>query len=482
MIFKKLVFVLLGLVLTGCAQVPRDGDFTSVRELVSERIPQNIHWYQGSEEDMQVRAALDELLKEPLIATSAVQIALLNNRRLQAEYENLGIAQADLVQAGLLSNPVLFSSIRFPKGGDGGNNVEFDIAKEFLDILLRPARQRIAAEEFERVKLRVADSVLELAAEVQKAFYRTQGSQQLVKIIEVTAETSRLSYEMAQRFDKAGNLSERELAQENAAAAEMAGELLRARAELQTERDNLSLLMGLTGSSAGDWTLGDNLPELPSVDPELELVRKAAYENRLDLIATLREIKQLEEALDLTRDYRWIGGASFGVSSERDSDGSRVTGPNFSVEIPLFDQRQAEIARLESLLQQSKSRQEALRITVENEVKTAVNRVEAARGITLHYRDELIPAREQVVEFTQQEQNYMLIDVFELLFSRLQQTLAYRGYIESLTGYWTARAELARAIGIGLPLAVESIPTSSSGRQTPDQSDTGTQQHPEMNH
>lgn len=76
----------------------------------------------------------------------------------------------------------------------------------------------------------------------------------------------------------------------------------------------------------------------------------------------------------------------------------------------------------------------------------------------------------------------MLIDVFELLFSRLQQTLAYRGYIESLTGYWTARAELARAIGIGLPLAVESIPTSSSGRQTPDQSDTGTQQHPEMNH
>jgi len=478
----RTVLIVSVFLLTGCAQVPRDGDFPSVKGLVGERIPQNIHWYQGSEEDEQVKAALDVLLKQPLTATSAVQIALLNNRRLQVEYEDLGIAQADLVQAGLLSNPVLFASIRFPNSGKGTNNTQFEIAKDFLDILLRPARQRIAAEEFDRVKLRVANAVLDLAAEAQTAFYRTQGRQQLVKIFEVTAGTSRISYELAQRFDEAGNLSELELAQERGAAAEMSAELLRVQAELQTERDNLNRLMGLTGSTAGHLMLGLELPELPAIDPELELVQKAAYENRLDLIAAQHEINQLEQAHDLTRDYRWIGGASFGVNTERDTDGSSVTGPNFSVEIPIFDQRQAEIARLESFLEQSKSRYAALRVAIESEVEAAVNRVKAARSITLYYRDELVPAREQVVEFTQQEQNYMLVDVFELLFARLQQTLAYRGYIESLTSYWTARAELARAIGIGLPLALESAATPSSGQQMPEQPDTGPEQHNQMHH
>ena len=50
--------------LAGCTHVPRDGDFAEVERLVGERIPQKVHWYQGGEEDAQVKAALNELLKE----------------------------------------------------------------------------------------------------------------------------------------------------------------------------------------------------------------------------------------------------------------------------------------------------------------------------------------------------------------------------------------------------------------------------------
>src|SRR5690606_33119627 len=150
-----------------------------------------VHWYQGGEEDAQIKSVLDNLLAKPLTLQSAVQIALLNNRHLQAEYAELGIAQADLVQAGLLSNPVLFSSIRFPKGGKGGNNVEFEIARQFLYIFLRPARQRIAETEFERAKLRVTDAVLDLAAEVHSSYYRVLGMQQLVKVIQLAEESAK---------------------------------------------------------------------------------------------------------------------------------------------------------------------------------------------------------------------------------------------------------------------------------------------------
>ena len=446
----KIIPLFMIALLGGCTHVPRDGDFSEVERLVGERIPQRVHWYQGGEEDEQVKVALNSLLKQPLTAQSAVQIALLNNRRLQSEYEYLGIAQADLVQAGLLSNPVLFSSIRFPKGGAGGNNVEFSLAKDFLDILLRPARKRMAETEFTRAKLRVANAVLDLAAEVQIAFYHMQGKRQLTEVLTVAAEAARLSHQLAQRFDEAGNLGELELAQERSAAAEMSAELMRVRAGLQVARDHLNRLLGLVSTEI-DWSLGMELPGLPGTDPDPSLVEKSAMQRRLDLDNARREIEQLAEALEITRDYRWIGGASVGVNTEREPDGARVTGPNFSVEIPIFDQRQADIARLESLLSQSRSRCAALEIAIQNDVRAAVNRVSAARNIVEYYRDELVPAREQVVKFTQQGQNYMLVDVFELLFVRQQESQAYRGYIESLTDYWVARAELAHVVGIGLP-------------------------------
>lgn len=452
----RVILIFIILFLAGCTHVPRDGDFMEVERLVKERIPQTVHWYQGNEEDKQVEAVLNDLLKQSLTAQSAVQIALFNNRQLQSEYEDLGIAQADLVQSGLLSNPVLFASIRFPKGGGGGNNVEFDLAKDFLDILLRPARQRMANTEFTRAKLRVANAILDLSAEVQSAFYRVQGWQQLSEIMSIAAKAAQTSYQLAQRFDEAGNLSELELAQERSAAAEMTANFMRTKADYQTARDELNSLLGLIDAER-NWSLGRRLPELPVMDPDITTAEQSAISSRLDLESARREIEQITEALELTRDYRWIGGASVGVSTERDPDGSRLTGPNFSVEIPIFDQRQAEIARLESLLAQSQSRCAALKAAIQNEVSAAIHRVMAARMITEYYRDELVPAQEQVVKFTQQEQNYMLVDAFELLFVRQQETKAYRGYIESLTEYWIARAELAQKTGKGLPnIAVDS--------------------------
>ena len=452
------------LLLTGCTQVPRDGEFAEVERLVGERIPQKIHWYQGGSEDAEVVQVLQEFIAKPLTAQVAVQIALLNNRRLQAEYEALGIAQADLVQAGLLSNPVLFASARFPHGG-GRTNTEFGLTKDFLDLLLRPARQRLAETEFARAKLRAANAVLDLATEVATVFYRAQGTAQLAKMLAVVNDSAQASYELAQRFEAAGNLSERALAQERSAAAETYAELARVRAESQAARDELNRLLGLTGP-ARDWTLAESLPELPAIDPDPDTTETLALGQRLDLAGARKEITQLADALDITRRYRFIGGATVGVDSERDTGGTRVTGPNFSVELPVFDQRQAEIARLESLHKQSAARAAALEAEIHAEVRAASNRVSAARTLVEQYQNEVIPANEQVVKFTQQEQNYMLVDAFELLFAQRQARSAYRGYIEAVRDYWIARAELARAAGGSLPEITPPVMPGSTPAET----------------
>jgi hypothetical protein len=62
----------------------------------------------------QISAIVQKLLKEPLTVSSAVQIALLNNRGLQATFEEVGIAQADVIEAVTLPNPSVDFDVEFP--------------------------------------------------------------------------------------------------------------------------------------------------------------------------------------------------------------------------------------------------------------------------------------------------------------------------------------------------------------------------------
>src|ERR1035437_7898092 len=100
-----LAMAALGVLLAGCASVPSRGGFDQVQQATTQRLGQKVQWNQGTEDDKAVTQAVQSLLHRPLTADDAVQIALLNNRRLQATYEELGVAQANLVQAGLLKNP-----------------------------------------------------------------------------------------------------------------------------------------------------------------------------------------------------------------------------------------------------------------------------------------------------------------------------------------------------------------------------------------
>src|SRR6266511_3320301 len=101
-------------VLAGCTHVDPNPAFRELANTVHLRTGKRVQWNRGSIEDAQAQAAVSFLLSRPLTAESAVQIALLNNHTLQATYEELGIAQADLVEAGLLRNPIFTFERRFP--------------------------------------------------------------------------------------------------------------------------------------------------------------------------------------------------------------------------------------------------------------------------------------------------------------------------------------------------------------------------------
>ena len=453
-------------VLSGCTTVPKKGGFSDVAQVIEERVGHRVHWYQGTPEDSQVSETIGSMLAEELPVDSAVQIALLNNRSLQATYEELGIAQADLVQAGLLRNPVFFGSARSSNRSSSATNTEFGVVQDFLDILVRPARKKLAAAEFEEVKLRVADAVLNLAAEMKVSYYTLQGSMQVTAMLRTITEATQAAYEFAQLQHTAGNISDLDLIVQQGLYEQARVNLVNSEAAVLSDRERLTRLLGLWGLST-EWRIAERLPDLPEEEYSLEHLESLAISQRLDLAAERWEIKKIAKALSITIHWRYVPLLDVGVETERDTDRERVTGPTLVIQLPIFDQGQAKIARFEALLRQSQQRMAALAIDIRSEVRDVRNRLLVARDLAEHYQKVLVPLREQIVTESQRFYNFMLIGIYQLLQARQDEIETYREYLEVVRDYWVARSDLERAVGGRLALAAATSPPDLSPTHEP---------------
>mgnify|MGYP001813012983 CR=1 FL=1 len=437
-------------VITGCAQVPKESGFGDVQKLVGQKIDYRLYWNQGSTADAEVTRSIDDLLKDELSVDEAVQIALLNNQHLQAVYEDLGVTQADVVEAGLLENPVFFGQARFPDRSPSMTNLDFEVSQNFLNVLMLPARKKLAAMQFEEVKLKVADEVLKLAAEVRAAYYRATGAKQIEQMRRHIVDAAEASYEMARRLNKAGNISDLRLAGEQAHYENARMNFAQSTTLAVESQEQLIRLMGLWGAQA-ELKLVQQLPDLPAGEIAMEHLESLAIQNRLDLASSRQEIEVLAQALGITLDWRWFGKADVGISTERDTDGQWVTGPSLTLELPIFNQRQADIARLESRLRQSQKRLAAKAINVRSEVRSLRKRLMMQRYLVEHFKTVMIPLQERIVELTLQEYNYMLTGVFDLLIARQNEFDNYQNYIETVRDYWITRTQIQYVVGGRLP-------------------------------
>ena len=444
--------LLLGIIFfaAGCAQIPKEAGFNDVQGIVEQRVDHRLQWNQDTGADREVEETVAELLENELKPETAVQIALLNNPNLQAAYEDLGITQADVVEAGLLENPVLFGMVRFPNKSGEYNNYEFGITQNFLNILMQPARKKLSAIRFEQVKLQVADKVIQMVAQVKKSYFTVLGARQIRDLRNEISTAAGNSFELARRMHSAGNISDLELATEQAHFEQSRLELANSEATLLDEREHLTRLMGLWGSQT-DWRLPAQLPDIPSAEMPLENVESMAIENRLDLAAERKALEALAQALGITIDWRWVGQIEVGISRERETDRTWVTGPELAIELPIFNQRQADIARLEAQLRRSQSRLTAQAIDIRSEVRALRNRLLMQRNIIDHYRHTVLPLREQIVDLTLKNYNYMLTGAFDLITAKQQEFEAYQKYLEAIRDYWIIRADMQRSLGGRLP-------------------------------
>src|SRR5690606_23923867 len=140
---------------------------------------------------------LDDLLSKPLTPDAAVKVALLNNRRLQAAFSELGIGAADLTSSWRPENPG-FSFARLKRGDE--LEIERSVSIDLLRLLLLPMTAGIDSRQFEATKLKTATEVMSLAAQDKKAWYEAVAAEQTARYIAQVEESAETQAELARRM------------------------------------------------------------------------------------------------------------------------------------------------------------------------------------------------------------------------------------------------------------------------------------------
>lgn len=430
------------LVLGGCASFSQDGGFTTVEQLTKERVGQTPTYQRTAEQADSAKTRVAELLKQPLTADSVVEIALLNNRNLQASYAELGIAESDLVRAGRLANPS-FSFGRL----SGGGAVEIDRAVLFnvLGLFTMPVARQVERRRFEQTQLQSAYETVGVAGEARKAFFEAVTAQQLVGYFGQVKEAADASNELARRMVAAGNFNKLAQLREQSFYSDATTQLARAQQQVVAARERLSRVLALGGDQL-DFKLPDRLPDLPEAPAEPKNAEQTAMEKRLDVLMAKRSTEATAKSLGLMKSTRFINVLNVGYQNQSNTGETRKNGYAIELELPLFDFGSARVARAEAIYMQSVNSTAQVAINARSEVRESYSAYRTAYDLARHYRDEVVPLRKRISDENLLRYNGMLASVFELLADSKDQISSVIGAVEALRDYWVAETNLQSAI------------------------------------
>jgi len=441
------------ILMAGCASIDLRSGFSGVSSDVQERLAVPLFWNAGTDLDREANERLNNLLKQKINVDAAVQIGLLSNRDLQAMYSDLGIAQADLVQSGLLKNPIFDAAITFPTSG-GRPDFELTAVMNFLDVLYLPLRKRIAAARFEETKARVTGVVLDFAAQVRSAFYAHQGNEQIVELRKTVVDALSASFEAAGRLHEAGNISDLDLMRQRAPLEDSKLALAKSEAAAVQTREQLNSLMGIWGEGTG-WNIDSRLPEVQAGPLDKENIESEAIERSLDLAGARERIRAAGEQLEFTKWTALLPDFGLGTRGER-QEGPWSVGPMLEFPLPFFDQGQARTARAAAELRRAQQEYYALAVRIRAAARAIESQIKAAGDRALYYRDILLPLHERIVNEAQLQYNAMQLGIFELIRAREQQIETASGYVLALRDYWLARSDFEQLLSGRLPRQIPS--------------------------
>ena len=277
-----------------------------------------------------------------------VQLSLQYNAHLQQELQKLDITNADLMQAGLFSNPELFSVFRIPESKNLKTNIELDLLFSISDFWQVPLRKKVAEDELETTSLHILAVILETITEAKKA--HTQyilEKKKLAEMLEAYKQAIELRNLIHER-KQFGYSSDLDIHLADAMAQEWKVRIIEQEKSLNNATAFLGLIIGYVPINKDNVRFRDDVPNRDlsfNVDTLLEL----ASQNNPFLLIAHNRIIQAEHHISFERS-RVFKDVRAGFGYEKDLDGSKSGGPAISIQIPFFDFNQAQIKRAQETL------------------------------------------------------------------------------------------------------------------------------------
>jgi len=429
----RAALALAAVLAAGCT--PSDARFGDVRTTVADRTSLDAHW-DGVTSQQAAEERVRELLAGPVGPDQAVQVALLHNPELQASLDELGIRNAELLEATLLPNPHAEGAAGFGHGSEPDLHGSLTIS--ISDLVFLPLERARASAALETATFAAAGAVLDTAYDARIAFVDYLAQRALLDVERNALEAAFLSWDASRRLAEAGNTNDLDLAQARALYEEARLAVAERELSVADARERAQVAMGLWGELTG-WRAVEGLPMPPEQRLDTADLERRAIERSL-VLAELRALYETEARRSrVATATGWVPEIRAGAMAERE-EGEWEYGPEIEVELPLFDQGQGEAAVAEARMRQIRHRYGARAIRVRSAARAARFRLEVARDRVRFYREELVPLRARITELTLEHYNGMFASVFRLIEAKRDELETARRYVMAVRDYWAARA------------------------------------------
>lgn len=418
---------LAGLFALGCA--PRSVDYSSLKSAAEAR--QRSAGVRLAQSD----SSVESLLARPLTAESAATLALLNNRKVRAEAEKLGIALGLAAQARRLPNPTLEGAVKFR--GKERPELELGAMLDLTSLLLLPLRSQAAGATVNAAKLEAVAALVDLSFEARRAFYTYQAALELLELRRTVLAAFEASADLARRLREAGNVTELDFATQQALYEEAKLEVQAAEIEHTRAREALRALLGLWGDS--DWQAPERLAAPPAQELDLARLENGAVRASLDLAIFRERFGAAARRAQVARIRGFLPELKAGVAAERDEEWA--VGPAFELEVPLLYQGQGELGVARAEMRREQELYADAAVAVRAAARATAFELGERRKAALYYRTVLLPLKQKILDQSQLEYNAMLIGLFQLLSAKRDQVRTAAAYVESLRDYWLSRAD-----------------------------------------
>jgi len=423
--------VLVSVLLSGCASFSPDGGMKVVADVTGEVLKKDVIAVRTPDDTQWAHDAVRSLLRPTLTADSAVQVALLNNKGLQAAYNELALAEADMVQESLPPNPT-FSISRIT--GDGASEIERQVVGDILALATLPFRSEIARERFRQAQLRAALETLRLAADVRRAYYRAVAANELTALLTDAKSTAESTAQLALKLGQTGSLNKLDQAREQAFYAETTADLATIRQDAASSRERLARLLGLWNGDL-NFRLPNKLPPLPPRPRSLPGIEVDAVGHRVDLQIARMELDALAKSLKLTEATRFVTLLDVAGISKKTHDPEsppfRERGFDILFQIPIFDGGEVRVRQATEIYNQAFNRLTEKAINIRSEARDAYRVYRSSYDIAGHYQREVLPLRQIISDEMQLRFSSMQVDVFALLTEARQRIELRRPYSAS---------------------------------------------------